>query len=423
MTTITGTLLSAAGAGVTGITVTARLVASSELLTTGGQVIRVASTISTTGGAWSLTLTPISALAYPTGAYYRVEADGRRWTITVPATGTHELGTVLVVPPEERDELGLTQVGADARYLALAGGTLTGALILSGAPTVALHAATKAYVDSITGAGTPSGTVVAETGFGQASVAGASADYSRGDHTHGTPTAPTAASVGADPTGTAAASTTTHVAAADPHGDRAYAAGLVTAEATTRASADATLTTAVNARLVAASNLSDVASVATARTNLGLGSAALLPALVVRRGYITSGDVSTNTASAWALLTGTAVAIAAAAGDYVELNLAFMRNPGNAFLDIAIKVSGAAVRYWSNGTATPATEGAPWLYIDPAGFRTAPGPWGLQVASGDLEGGNVTFQIAAKGTTGTVYASTAYPLYWNLKNLGPVDYA
>jgi len=34
-------------------------------------------------------------------------------------------------------------------YLPLAGGTLTGALTLSGAPTVALHAATKAYADTM----------------------------------------------------------------------------------------------------------------------------------------------------------------------------------------------------------------------------------------------------------------------------------
>jgi hypothetical protein len=37
------------------------------------------------------------------------------------------------------------------------------------------------------GAGTPSATVVAETAYGQASTAGVAAAYSRGDHTHGTP--------------------------------------------------------------------------------------------------------------------------------------------------------------------------------------------------------------------------------------------
>jgi hypothetical protein len=40
------------------------------------------------------------------------------------------------------------------------------------------------------GGGTPSGTVVAETSFGQASTAGVAGTFSRGDHTHGTPAAP-----------------------------------------------------------------------------------------------------------------------------------------------------------------------------------------------------------------------------------------
>jgi len=44
---------------------------------------------------------------------------------------------------------------ADATKLNLSGGTLTGALTLSGAPTSNLHAATKAYVDGqVAGAGT-----------------------------------------------------------------------------------------------------------------------------------------------------------------------------------------------------------------------------------------------------------------------------
>ena len=42
----------------------------------------------------------------------------------------------------------------------------------------------------IGGGGTPSDTVVTEKVFGQSEAAGSSADYSRGDHTHGTPTLP-----------------------------------------------------------------------------------------------------------------------------------------------------------------------------------------------------------------------------------------
>lgn len=49
-------------------------------------------------------------------------------------------------------------------------------------------------------ASTPSGTVVAETAFGASSTAGVASTYSRGDHTHGTPAAPTPASIGALPT-------------------------------------------------------------------------------------------------------------------------------------------------------------------------------------------------------------------------------
>ncbi len=47
----------------------------------------------------------------------------------------------------------------------------------------------------------PSGTVVSETAFGQAAAAGSATPYSRGDHTHGTPTDPV----------------TAHVAIADAH--------------------------------------------------------------------------------------------------------------------------------------------------------------------------------------------------------------
>lgn len=45
------------------------------------------------------------------------------------------------------------------------------------------------------GGGTPSGTVVAETSYGQASSAGNASAYSRGNHTHGTPAAPAAATI------------------------------------------------------------------------------------------------------------------------------------------------------------------------------------------------------------------------------------
>lgn len=45
----------------------------------------------------------------------------------------------------------LLQAEADALYVELAGDTMTGLLVLSGAPTLDLHAATKAYVDTTSG--------------------------------------------------------------------------------------------------------------------------------------------------------------------------------------------------------------------------------------------------------------------------------
>jgi hypothetical protein len=50
--------------------------------------------------------------------------------------------------------LNLDQTYLDGRYLRLTGGTLTGLLTLSGAPTAGLHAATKTYVDGLIAGGT-----------------------------------------------------------------------------------------------------------------------------------------------------------------------------------------------------------------------------------------------------------------------------
>ena len=47
--------------------------------------------------------------------------------------------------------VGISQDEADARYLQLTGGTMTGTLTLSGAPTSDLQAATKKYVDDHAG--------------------------------------------------------------------------------------------------------------------------------------------------------------------------------------------------------------------------------------------------------------------------------
>jgi hypothetical protein len=146
--------------------------------------------------------------------------------------------------------------------------------------------------------------------------------------------------------------------------------------------------------------------------------------LVVRRERYTGGDMTLNLGSgAWNLITGPALVIPAAVGDYIELTLSVMVQSGNAYLDPAVVVSGAAVRYASSDTSTPAVEGWPPLYTSPSSFRTAAGPWGFEAVSGDISGGNITFRMAMKGTTGTLYGSTNYPFYWLAKNYGAVDFA
>lgn len=54
----------------------------------------------------------------------------------------------------------------------------------------------RKVISSTGGGGVPSDTVVDETAYGQVSTPGISTDYSRGDHTHGTPDLPTKGDIG-----------------------------------------------------------------------------------------------------------------------------------------------------------------------------------------------------------------------------------
>lgn len=146
--------------------------------------------------------------------------------------------------------------------------------------------------------------------------------------------------------------------------------------------------------------------------------------LVVRRQRYTAGDITLNLGNgAFNLITGPSLAIPAAEGDYVELSLSIMVQSGNAYLDPVVAVGGAAVRYASTDTNASAGEGWPPLYTSPSTFRTAAGLWGFEVGAGDIDGGNVTFRMAMRGTTGTLYGSATYPFYWIVKNYGAVDFA
>lgn len=133
--------------------------------------------------------------------------------------------------------------GGDPNKVDVVGDTMTGPLVLPGDPVSDLQAATKAYVDAHGGGGggggTPSGTVVAETSYGQASSAGASATYSRGDHTHGSPALGTTGTTAAagnhahtgvyDPAGSAASALSSALAADVPLGSATPSAVSITA--------------------------------------------------------------------------------------------------------------------------------------------------------------------------------------------------
>lgn len=139
--------------------------------------------------------------------------------------------------------------------------------------------------------------------------------------------------------------------------------------------------------------------------------------------YIKTGDVTLpNTSGSWAILSGFQIAINAVVGDWVELSANGMRSSsGTASIDFAVNVGGSIARYLSTGTATPATEGDPAWYGQPNTFATISGARGFVVEAEHIDAGQVKFVIATKSAgSSTLYASTSYPFYWQVKNLGQV---
>ena len=318
------------------------------------------------------------------------------------------------------------------------------AKVNTGGPVTAINADYDARIDAAAG-GTPSATVVAETSYGLSTAVGIAADFSRGDHSHGSPALPTKAQVGlgnVDNTSDANKPVSTATATAlsgkqDADGDLTAIAGLSPSNddlVQRKAGAWTNRTPAqVKTDLVlvkADVGLSNVDNTSDANKPISTATATALTGkntrLIVRRSKLTSGDIAVpNTAGAFALVAATTLAIPAVVGDYIEFNFDLMYNlSGSNYQDWCVVVGGSIVRANSTNTATPGTEGQPSLYPGAAAFSTAAGPFAFVAVSGDISGGNVTFQLAVKTTgTGTIYRSTTYPMTLTARNYGSVDFA
>ncbi|HVW22984.1 MAG TPA: hypothetical protein VHB51_00650 [Candidatus Saccharimonadales bacterium] len=148
------------------------------------------------------------------------------------------------------------------------GGTMTGSLTLAGDPSSALQAATKQYVDGVAVSGAPDATTTTK---GIVQLAGDLA---------GTAAAPTVPGLsGKEPTIAAGTNSQYY------RGDKTWqtldktAVGLSNVDNTSDLNKPISTATqnALNTKLTASNNLSDLANAGTARTNLGLGTAATHP--------------------------------------------------------------------------------------------------------------------------------------------------
>jgi len=148
--------------------------------------------------------------------------------------------------------------------------------------------------------------------------------------------------------------------------------------------------------------------------------------------YIEVENVTLPSSGGWTIVTsspGTGsvplqAQIAANIGDKVIITASFMRTGTNQFLDWALLAAGVPDTYAATGTTTPASEGNPGLYPQATNFPGVSGSWQFTVAAQHITGGLVTIALVTKGTgTGTVYASTTYPMDILLTCLGSTTLA
>lgn len=184
-------------------------------------------------GSFSVSLIPTDAPGLtPTGWTY---------TITIHLGGGSPVSYPILLPsspnPVDLETISpAVPQPAVTQYVQVGGGTMTGTLNLNAAPPLHIGAgASSGYVLtsdasgnaswSAAPAGVPSGTVVSETGYGQAAAPGSATAYSRGDHTHGSPALTSTAPATTEGIGQAAAVGTATTPARADHVHPMAAAG------------------------------------------------------------------------------------------------------------------------------------------------------------------------------------------------------
>lgn len=139
---------------------------------------------------------------------------------------------------------------------------------------------------------------------------------------------------------------------------------------------------------------------------------------------VTAGNINLpNTSGVWTAVADIAeLVLPAAVGDRVAVDFTCMRNAStNAYLEVAVQVDGALVRFMSSGGDTPAVEGDVGFHPQAAEFPRATCERRFVVTADDLEDdGAVHFAVAVKSsaTGGVLNAGTAFPFYWTATNYG-----